>query len=117
MTEQLIVNRNELNNHIRTLMQNKSITTTDGWDPELLQNVLDNGYNVLTEEQKNWLYHNPVALFCLHEEINEEMPLAWMNAIEQDARQLYTERQEFNKYLDQAEAWLKQQKKTKEKSN
>ena len=85
--KELAVNREALINHIREL-QKKDNFKTNGWIGEELERVLEKGIQTLSPIRQNWLINNPVALFQIYEAVNEEMPDAWMPAIQADANRL-----------------------------
>ena len=97
-----LINREALNERIRQLQvlrQNPGIqfpgireVKTDGWVNEELEEVLSKGTSCLSNEKLDWLSFSPVALFQLHDAINEEMPDAWYGLMVEDAKELWKNR-------------------------
>ena len=79
-----IIDREWVNNHIRGLQAARSERKipTDGWDAGLLESVVQDGLDVLSDGQIAWLFNNPVALFQLHEAVVEGGGGYWYPGVE-----------------------------------
>lgn len=75
----IVVDREKVNARIRQLqaVRHERVLPTSGWDFDLLERVVEHGLDVLSDEQLDWLFDNPVALFMLHDRVMDEGGSYW----------------------------------------
>lgn len=88
----VITSREALNQHVRKLRAQRTSVELDSWPEDELQTVLTGGLESLPDERVEWLNRNPIALFALHDAINESLPDHWMGLVLEDAKRLWAAR-------------------------
>jgi len=88
----LVTNRDALVKHVRNLQRKGQTVVTENWPEDELQQILEQGIDVLSKHQEQWLRQNPIALFELFDAINENLPACWMDLILADAQRLWNNR-------------------------
>jgi hypothetical protein len=101
MLYKLIVNvlmdKDELRERIRYLRDMGAANASDSFDYEELNHIMSNGpdaIKAMDQDRKKSLWLDPVALYQLSEMIDEEMPDAWMDELNNSAKQHWDTRHE-----------------------
>ena len=88
----LVTSREALVKHVRNLQRKGQAVVTENWPEDELQQILEQGIDVLSKHREQWLRQNPIALFELFDAINENLPACWMDIILADAQRLWNNR-------------------------
>ena len=88
----LVTSRDALVKHVRNLQREGQAVVTENWPEDELQQILEQGIDVLSKHQEQWLRQNPIALFELFDAINENLPSCWMDLILADGQRLWKNR-------------------------
>jgi biotin operon repressor len=88
----LVTSRDALVKHVRNLQRKGQAVVTENWPEDELQQILEQGIDVLSKHREQWLRQNPIALFELFDAINENLPSCWMDLILADAQRLWKNR-------------------------
>ena len=77
----IVADRGSVNTRIRQLqaVRHERSIPVGGWNRALLERVVAEGLDVLSDTQIDWLFDNPVALFILHQEVLESGGSYWMD--------------------------------------